>query len=291
MEIPFQYYPFQAAGDRSAALPMTFAHANGYPPECYTPLLSLLSRTSPVYAVHLRPLWPGEQPSKLSEWRVLSADLLNFLDQRACRQVIGVGHSVGAIATLRAALLQPQRFAALVLIEPVLMPPWLVLLWQIFSLFNMADRIHPLVKSARRRRQVFANRDEIFKGYRRKSIFRYLKDENLRAYTDALVADLPDGRCQLRFSTDWEAQIYATGVKADMDLWFGLRKLKMPLLIIRGAETDTTWASTARLARLIRPATEVVTLQQSTHLVPLEKPEATVEIIERFLSAKDKRFV
>lgn len=285
MEIPFQFYPFQAADDRSAALPVTFAHANGYPPECYAPLLSLLARISPVYAVHLRPLWPGEQPSKLHNWRILSADLLDFLDQRSCQKVIGVGHSVGGITTLRAALLQPQRFAALVLIEPVLMPPWLVLLWQVFGLLNLADNLHPLVKSARRRRQVFANRDEIFKGYRRKSIFRYLSDENLRAYTDGLVADLPDGRCQLRFSADWEAQIYATGIKADMDLWLGLRKLKMPLIMIRGAETDTTWASTARLVKLIRPATEVVTLQHSTHLVPLEKPETTVEIIERFLAA------
>ena len=285
-EIPYQVFasaePPGGPGD-SVAAPVLFTHANGYPPDCYSPLLEQLAKRHRVLAMHLRPLWPGEQPQTVQDWRILSADVLEFLRQRACAPVIGVGHSVGAITLLRAALSRPDQFSALVLIEPVLLPPWVILLWQLISAFRLAKQAHPLTKSAQRRRQVFASRDEIFRGYRRKSIFRYLDDTSLRAYTNGLLLDLPDGRMGLRYSVDWEVQIYATGVKADLDLWFGLPKLRIPLLIIRGAETDTTWASTARLAQMIRPATRVITLQKATHLAPLEKPQPIAELIEKFL--------
>ena len=36
--------------------------------------------------------------------------------------MIGMGHSIGAIVTLRAALREPTLFRALVLIDPVLLP-------------------------------------------------------------------------------------------------------------------------------------------------------------------------
>ncbi len=278
--VPYQAPP---AGAAQAAIPLTFAHANGYPPECYAPLLERLAQPRRVLAMPMRPLWPGAQPHDLKDWLALSDDLLDFMQQQGLQRVVGAGHSLGAIATLRAALKAPERFAALVLIEPVLMPPWVNLLWQAISALGLAERAHPLVGAARRRRQVFASRAELYESYRRKPIFRYIDDQNLRIFTDALVSDLPDGTCKLRYSVDWEVQIYATGVKADLDLWRGLPGLKMPILIIRGAETDTTWASTARLVQLIRPQTRVAALEHATHLAPLEQPQQIAALITAFL--------
>ena len=39
-----------------------FAHANGYPPRAYAPLLESLLSTHHILAAHARPLWPGSQP-------------------------------------------------------------------------------------------------------------------------------------------------------------------------------------------------------------------------------------
>ncbi len=219
----------------------------------------------------------------MHNWYPLSADLLKFLEQRGACQVIAVGHSVGAIAILRAAMQEPQRFAALVLIEPVLMPPWVNLSWQVISALGLAERVHPLIKSASRRRQTFTDRETIFKSYRQKSVFRYLDDESLRKYIEGMVSSAPGGGWQLRYSVDWEVRIYATGVKADLDLWRALPGIKIPLLILRGAETDTAWASTARLVQLIRPATQVITLDHATHLAPLEKPAQVARLTLDFI--------
>ena len=264
--------------------PLHFAHANGYPPECYRPLLTGLSAHYHVIAMHQRPLWPDVQPDSINDWHPLSDDLFRFLDEQDPGPVIGVGHSLGGIVTLRAALRQPERFRALVLIDPVLFPPAMIAAMRLVRTLGLSYRLHPLVQGALRRRWVFESRAELLKGYRRKSIFRYMDDASLEAYVEGLTRPRPDGQHELAYSPEWEARIYVTGVWRDMDLWRGLSRLELPLLILRGAETDTFWASTARRVQRKLPSAQVVTLPQATHLVPLERPLAVSALIHEFIS-------
>jgi len=285
-----------------------FAHANGYPPECYRPLLAGLSAHYGsslryhygsslryhygsslryhyhVFAMHQRPLWPDVQPGSLDDWHPLTDDLFRFLDERGPGAVIGVGHSLGGIVTLRAALRQPERFRALVLIDPVLFPPPMIAAMRLMRAFGLSYRLHPLVQTALRRRRVFESREVLLKGYRRKSIFRYMNDASLKAYVEGLTRPRPDGKYELVYSPEWEARIYVTGVWRDLDLWRGLPRLELPLLILRGAETDTFWESTAHLVKRKLPSAQVVTLPQATHLVPLERPLEVSALIHEFIS-------
>jgi len=269
--------------------PLHFAHANGYPPECYRPLLTKLSAHYHVIAMHLRPLWPDARPEDLGDWRPLAEDLLRFLDERGLDRLIGVGHSLGAVTMLRAALRQPERFHALVLIDPVLFPPRMIYFWNAVMRLGLGYRIHPLITSALRRRRVFQSREVVSNGYRRKSIFRYMDDASLRAYTEGITRLRPEGGFELVYSPEWEARIYATGILADMDIWRRLSGLEIPLLIMRGAETDTFWESTAKRVQRVRPETTFVTIQKATHLVPLEKPDEVYQTIRQFLEGLGER--
>lgn len=47
----------------------------------------------------------------------------DFGGEEGLSQVVGAGHSMGAVATMFAALKQPSLFTKLVLIEPVILPP------------------------------------------------------------------------------------------------------------------------------------------------------------------------
>jgi len=264
--------------------PLHFAHANGYPPECYRPLLTGLSAHYRVFAMHQRPLWPDVQPGSINDWHPLSDDLFHFLDERNPGSVISVGHSLGGIVTLRAALRQPERFRALILIDPVLFPSRMIYFMKLLRALRLDYRVYPLVSGALRRRRVFESRAELLKGYRRKSIFRYLSDASLEAYVEGLTRPRPDGQYELVYSPKWEARIYITGVWHDTDIWRGLPKLKVPLLIIRGAETHTFWESAARLVKRKLPSAQIVTLPQATHLVPLERPAEVSALIQNFTS-------
>jgi pimeloyl-ACP methyl ester carboxylesterase len=263
-----------------------FLHANGYPPACYLPLIERLNRQYHVSAMHLRPLWPDAQPNEIGAWHPMSDDLLLFFKEQNFEKVIAVGHSIGAIVTLRAAIRQPERFSAIVLIDPVLFSPQFIVAYNLFKATGLAYRLHPWILGALKRRRAFDDPETLYRGYRRRSNFRYIGDENLRIYVNGISKPRAGGGYELAYSPEWEARIYYTGLWRDLDLWFGLPKLKVPTLVIRGAETDTFLAPAARLVEKVNPAIFMETIPQSTHLVALERPEQVHQIIEWFLQIK-----
>lgn len=262
---------------------LRFLHANGYPPACYLPLLDMLKERYHVAAMRLRPLWPGSNPEDLHDWHPLSTDFLQFLDEQGLERAIVIGHSMGGIAALRAALQAPERFQALVLLDPVLFPPGAILLWNLVRALGLGYRLHPLIPAAQKRRRAFDDLERPFNAYRRRPAFRYMSDNALRAYIAGITRPNPQGGYALQYSPDWEARIYYTSLWRDMDLWRGLPNLKAPTLVIRGDETDTFLASTARRVQEANPAIFQETIQHSTHLVPLEKPAQVHQKIEHFL--------
>jgi pimeloyl-ACP methyl ester carboxylesterase len=260
--------------------PLHFLHANGYPPDCYKPLLELFKTKYHVFGMLLRPLWGETKLEDINDWTPFSDDLRLFLSSQP-DPVIGVGHSIGAIVTLRAALHDPSKFRALVLIDPVLFVPRFMAMWHIVRMLGLGDRFHPLIAGAKKRRRTFDNLETIFKGYRNRNIFRYMSDDNLQAYIAGITQQTANGY-ELVYSPEWEAQIYRTGLH-DFDIWRDLSKFEVPTLIIRGAETDTFLEDAAKLVKQKQPKVRVEALSQSTHLLPLERPKEVFEIMQSFL--------
>lgn len=274
-DIPY----FDLGGDGE---PLHFLHANGYPPGCYQPLFELLQKHYHVFGMKLRPLWGDAKVDELETWHPLSDDLLRFIADRETKPNIGVGHSIGAVVTLRAALRDPEKFRALVLIDPVLFPPGFMLMWHTFRILGLGERFHPLIKGAKKRRSVFDNLETVYRGYRSRKIFRYMSDENLMVYIEGITQPKPGGGFELVFPPEWEAQIYRTGMH-DFDILRDLPKLEMPVLFIRGRETDTFLARTADQIKRKQPKARVETLERSTHLLPLERPKEVFDIMQSFL--------
>ncbi len=136
-----------------------FLHANGYPPACYTPLFARLRSGFHITGMHLRPLWQAEQPGNLEDWRLLSSDFIQFITERGSPPLIAVGHSVGGMVALRAALLEPRLFRAMVLIDPVLFPPAIIRLWNLVRALGLGWKLHPMIAGAQNRRREFKDLD------------------------------------------------------------------------------------------------------------------------------------
>jgi len=263
--------------------PLHFAHANGYPPRAYTPFIETLTPRYRVFSMLTRPLWPDAAPNGLKDWSPLADDLAQFLDERGERDVIGVGHSLGGVVTLIAALRRPELFRALVLIDPVLLPYSLLFLWGLFYHLGLGYRLHPLVPAALRRRRVFATADEMFDRYRRAPVFSRVDNRGLRAYVESLARSRPDGQVELAYSPEWEAQIYVTGPLYEWKLWREMKDLRPPLLIVRGEKTDTFFLAAARMVRQRLPQAVIHTVEGTGHLLPMEKPAAVSQVIFDFL--------
>ncbi len=263
-------------------LPLHFLHANGYPPECYKSLLELLKTEYRVFGMLLRPLWDDSKPEEINNWHPLSDDLLRFISDQKTDPVIGVGHSIGATVTLRAALRDPGKFRALVLIDPVLFVPSFMVRWHIVRFLRLEERFHPLIKGAKKRRRTFDDLETVIRGYRTRNIFRYMSDEHLRIFIEGITQPNFDGGYDLVYPPEWEAQIYRTGMH-DFDILRDLPKLEVPTIFLRGMETDTFLKNVAKLVKRKQPRVRIKTLEKSTHILPLERPKEVFEIMQSFL--------
>jgi pimeloyl-ACP methyl ester carboxylesterase len=261
---------------------LAFLHAHGYPPECYSPLFERLSASYRVHAMPMRPLNPGANPRDLQNWRLLADDFQNYLATENLSRPLVVGHSFGAVTALRLAIRQPGQIRALVLIDPVLFEPHIILAWKLIRALGLAYKLHPLIPAALKRRRKFDDLEGTFERFRRYSVFRYFSDEALWAYLRGITQPAAGGGYELRYSPEWEARIYATGISSDMELWRGLKGFPVPTLVLRGAETDTFSASAGQRVERTNPAIRVETIPQSTHLLALERPAEIAQKIEAF---------
>ena len=139
--------------------------------------------------------------------------------------LVGVGHSSGATALLAAAARHPERFAALVAVEPVLFEgpagP---------GGGSFAGSRH-LANAARRRRDRFASSAEARGRLRAKAPFAAFADAAFEAALRGMLEPNGEG-VSLRCPGEREAWCYEGA--AALDLWPLAAKIRAPLLLVLG---------------------------------------------------------
>ena len=261
-----------------------FAHANGFPPGAYRPLIDQLVKSFHVLAIHMRPLWPNSCPGGITDWSIFSVDLDLFLDQIDEQTVIGIGHSMGATISLQLALQQPDRFQALILIDPVIFNPNKIRLWSLLSAMQIEKLLPSMAKTALKRRTYFDDLQAVIDNYRQKPVFRRINTENLIFMAEATTTQLDDGGRSLWYPPAWEALIYETSLTAVMQIWSSLKPLQIPILILYGSESKTFTSTSARLIHKRMPQVELHPFPNLSHLLPLERPDQVADKILEFLS-------
>jgi pimeloyl-ACP methyl ester carboxylesterase len=252
-----------------------FGHANGFPPGTYRLLLDELSRSFRVATLAARPLWPGSDPGAIDSWRPLAADLRAELSRRHERGGIGAGHSLGSVLGMLAADDDPSLFAALVLVDPVIFAGAHALFWGLFKGLGLGGRL-PLIRGARRRRQSFPNLDAARSTYAGKSVFATWLPEALDDYVQAAFSGTGEGPVALRYPKAWEARIFEV---TPANVWRELRRLQMPILVVRGAGSDIFRPAAARRFRRELPSATVVEFPGCSHFVPMERPRELATLI------------
>jgi len=255
------------------------AHANGFPPGTYRPLVETLIERYHVVALASRPLWPGSRPESAPDWHPLADDLIRGLDNLGLSGIVGVGHSLGGVLTMWAAVRRPDLFRAVVLIDPVILP--LARLWAVRLLRALRiERRLPLVQGALHRRRVWPSRRACYEHYRAKPFFAAWPEASLWAYVEAGTRERADGQVELVYPPEWEAHVFAT---VPTDAWQAVPRLRTPALVVRGEHSATFRAEClARVERLL-PHARVAVIPGAGHLVPLERPGETGMAIRTFL--------
>jgi len=251
--------------------PLVFLHATGFHAWLWLPYARRFVATRSVLALDQRGHGRSDKPPAGYRWEQFGADLAGFLDVLGLEGVCAVGHSKGATA-IAAAARRTRRLARAVLIEPVLVPgpPAPEPLWE-----------NPLAVGALRRRQVWADREEMVRSLRGRTPFDTWEEEFVRLYVEHGVADRADGRVELLCPGEIEAQVYA---HAPMTDGFALLEgLEVPTLLIRGERSPGFGAREAAEALGRLPSASLLTVPGAGHFVPMERSGDVAAAIARFI--------
>lgn len=276
--------PLLEFGGRGA--PLHIAVANGFAPETYLPMLQPLADRFRLFSLPPRPLWDEPPPPEsIRAWGDFADDLLVGLRQYDLRDVVAVGHSLGALTSLIAASRDASRFRALILLDPTLLPKRITYGAQLIRWLRQSHRT-PLAKQALNRKARFATLDEAFTYWRGKRLFHDWSDAALRLYAESALRPSPEGGYALKWSPAWEARIFSSPYPVGVGMLRRVRG-KLPILTIRGATSTTLSPAIAARFRAALPEMAYAEIAGHGHLFPQSAPEAAGRVIEEWVSKLD----
>jgi pimeloyl-ACP methyl ester carboxylesterase len=251
-----------------------FLHANGFPPRGYQPFLEHLAQRLHVVAWNTRPvLRPEPEPI---EWHQLAYDVL---DAEPSEPIIAIGHSMGATAWTLAAASRPERFRALVAIEPALVRPWQA--WLIRRIpVALVHRLGPSGPTLKKRDQW---PDEA--GFRASCAKSGLYEGLSAAAFDAFVASAlrtrSDGSVELAYPKRWEAHFFSIPPAPGV----AMSRVRCPVVGVRGE--SSFYLDDVRWNQLLAGRHDAWTRQLDGvgHLAPFEAPERVAEAVLAGLDA------
>lgn len=281
--IPFECSDYSVEGMKLSFLdsggtrpPLHLSHANGFPVSMYLPLMTELERDFRVLGLSLR----GQDglSEGISNWHRVALDLAGFLETRNVGQVVGVGHSIGAVTTMFCAARRSELFSCIVLLDPPLLSRKWLFLFRWATLFGQKRRFPPAAR-ARRRRNGWQNKQEALDYFRTKAMFEGWQEEYLRAYVTYGLKPDPDRGTVLVCPPEAEARGFEN---YPMDVWSWPKKLTMPTLLVRGGRSNVLTDATCRLFCRLCPQAQTAVVDGAGHFIPMQRPEETIQLIRDF---------
>jgi lipase len=213
-----------------AGAPLVFAHATGFHGRVFDTIIRAFP-DHPTYAIDLR----GHGQSRagpISDWRLVASDVAEFLRQADINGGVGIGHSMGAHTLLQVAADQPDRFAKLVLFDPVILAPDFYAPGE--PLYT-ADTPHPAI----RRKRDFASPEAMIERFQTRDPYNLFDPRVFGDYCRfGLVPALSGEGMELACPPEVEASVYASS-RSNGAVLEAARRVDIPVLVVRAKATFT----------------------------------------------------
>ncbi|WP_133105309.1 alpha/beta fold hydrolase [Psychrobacter sp. S4(2024)] len=272
-----------------------FAHANGMPSPVYEPFFEKLAEFFTIEYISM--LGDTADYPVDNQWRSLTQHIVDSVKdtckKHGVKQVVAVGHSLGAMCTLQALYRAPEYFSQAVLMDP----PWIYgkvsLLWHLaktadrLPLMNnrLMDKLSPAGVS-KHRRDVWDSREDAYDKLRHKGFFKDFTERSFQGYIEHGLHKRADGKVTLAIPKASEVAVFRTNPS-----WYWLtpnRAPKVPVTLIIGEHSIFL---KRRFPQQIKSRLRIPYITHAGgHMFPLEHPESVSEqvlaLIEKQLSAK-----
>lgn len=268
-----QYLLYEGGGPTVMML-----HATGFLPWLWHPIARGLSGEYRIIAPYFCDHRHAEPEDGGLSWMILAEDLCRFCEEMRIEHPLLVGHSMGATVMTIANAVHGAPAERMVIIEPIFLP-------EDFYRMKIAVEQHPLASKSIKRRNHWENRDEARKYLRSRALFKNWDDEMLDLYLDHGMVGAGGEGLSLACSPRREASLFMGGMQYDP--WPLLPKLVCPVLVVEGEESENRQFIDLKKAVSLMPRGEYASVPGAGHLIPMEKPVETGEIIRKFFSRAD----
>lgn len=247
-----------------------FAHGNGFPSPCYKQLLQHLQKHYDI--CYIDRVGHSSAFPVSDNWHNLVSEVIDSVKTQAPQPVIALGHSLGGILSLLAALEQPSLFRAVVLLDSPLLGRLKSNIVRFSKVLGMIDHLTPAFRS-RDRRQHWESREQALTYLKSRKLFKTFTDACLNDYIDYGMIKNEEGY-SLRFDRKIEYQIYRT-IPHILHQYEG--KLQVPTALIYGNKSTVVDGLDLRYMKKHHGIASFET--KGTHMFPMEYPAATSNLI------------
>ena len=252
-----------------------FAHGNGFPSGSYRQLLNALQVRFDCFTVDR--LGHNPQFPVTDNWPFLVHEIIDSIKGIGTKPVIGIGHSLGGVLTLLAAIEDPSLFKAVIMIDSPLLNRFKSSVVSMAKKMNFIDHITPANK-ARGRRKHWATQSELSNYLKTRPLFETFDEACLNDYIEFGFEKNQEGYT-LRFDPDVEYHIFRT-LPHQLNQYEG--QLKTPTAIIYGQQSKIVMAADVRYMQK-KYAIKAFSLP-GTHMLPMEHPQ---QLARQIFSALD----
>jgi pimeloyl-ACP methyl ester carboxylesterase len=262
-----------AFGPQAANPDLVFMHATGFNARTYRNMLAPLGEKVSVWAMDARGHGRTALPAGLwgyTSWRRHRDDLIALLEKHTTQPVTLAGHSMGATVSLLVAARRPDLVASLALLEPVIMPAAAYAAFEMPLGPLMMRYSMPLARGAARRRAHFESHDAAVAAFTGRGVFKTFPVEAVVDYVgDGLVESAKKGGWTLACAPAFEAATYCA---QRHDPWGALRRVRAPIVLLRGEHHSTVAPAVAHRIAALKPEARVALVEGASHMLPIERP-------------------
>ena len=260
-----------------------FSHATGLCAAVYSPLIRHLTGAMHVLGMDDRghgKTMAAAESSRLKGWGIFARDMERFFDSFDT-PFVAMGHSRGAVSSLRLAYNRPELVKALVLVDPTILPKYATGYIYLLKKTGLIRHI-PIAARAAKRRDLWPDLATIRSVYQKKRMFRTWDPECLEGYLLDGTRDNGNGKIQLSCTPAWESRCFSV---YPHDLWRFIPRIQQPVLVVYGGRSDTFQKKSARQLQKALPRARFICFEENGHFVPMEKPGAVAQAILDFVKS------
>ncbi|NOY68736.1 MAG: alpha/beta hydrolase [Deltaproteobacteria bacterium] len=267
--ISYLYYPASGPTPGPAAI---LLHATGFMPWLWHPvarrLLSRFRIIIPYFCDHR-----VAKPEDGLSWLTLAEDLAAFLTALGPENPFIVGHSMGGAVAAICAAKFGLSFKKMLLFEPIFLPR---------NFYGMKIRVdqHPLASRSINRKNSWESRDNALSYLKSKPLFASWDNEALELYVTFGMVEAGDGSLELACTPQHEAALFMGSIAYDP--WPVLSKVDCPVLVVEAEHSENKGKIPFRQASELFPNGEFKIMSGAGHLIPMEKPVETADLIMEF---------